>query len=73
MIRGLKLKEEILKDIFEVLGNSAYHLKVVDGPIAALVCTEENFVKDVIAKINTAERQSRAYRGLRWRMCGRRM
>lgn len=61
VMSGRKLKEEILEDIFEVLGNSAYHLKVVDGPIAALVCTEENFVKDVIAKINTAERQSRAY------------
>lgn len=61
VMSGRKLKEDILKDIFEVLANSAYHLKVVDGPIAALVCTEEDFVKDVIAKMNTAERQSRAY------------
>ncbi len=44
-----------------MLENSAYHLKVVEGPIAALVCTEEDFVKDVIAKMNTTERQSRAY------------
>ena len=61
VMSGRKLKEDILKDIFEVLANSAYHLKVVEGPIAALVCTEEDFVKDVIAKMNTAERQSRAY------------
>lgn len=61
VMSGRKLKEEILKDIFEVLGNSAYHLKVVEGPIAALVCSEEDFVKDVIAKMNTTERQSRAY------------
>lgn len=61
VMSGRKLKEDILKDIYEVLGNSAYHLKVVEGPIAALVCTEEDFVKDVIAKMNTTERQSRAY------------
>lgn len=61
VMSGRKLKDDILKDIFEVLENSAYHLKVVEGPIAALVCTEENFVKGVIAKMNTAERQSRAY------------
>ncbi len=61
VMSGRKLKEDILKDIYEVLGNSAYHLKVVEGPIAALLCTEEDFVKDVIAKMNTTERQSRAY------------
>lgn len=61
VMSGHKLKDDILKDIFEVLRNSAYHLKVVEGPIAALVCTEEEFVKCVIAKMNTAERQSRAY------------
>ena len=61
VMSGRELKEDILKDIYEVLENSAYHLKVVEGPIAALVCTEEDFVKDVITKMNTAERQSRAY------------
>lgn len=61
VMSGRELKDDILKDIFEVLRNSAYHLKVVEGPIAALVCTEEEFVKNVIVKMNTAERQSRAY------------
>lgn len=61
VMSGSELKKDILKDIFDVLENSAYHLKVVEGPIAALVCTEEDFVKDVIAKMNTTERQSRAY------------
>lgn len=61
VMSGRKLKDDILKDIFEVLRNSAYHLKVVEGPVAALVCTEEEFVKCVIAKMNTTERQSRAY------------
>lgn len=61
VMSGRELKDDILNDIFEVLRDSAYHLKVVEGPIAALVCTEEDFVKDVIAKMNTIERQSRAY------------
>ena len=58
---GRKLEKEILDDITEVLESSAFHLKVVEGPIAALVCISEDFVKKVIAKMNTAERQSRAY------------
>lgn len=61
VMSGSELKKDILEDIFDVLENSAYHLKVVEGPIAALVCTEEDFVKDVIGKMNTVERQSRAY------------
>lgn len=61
VMSGSELKKDILKDIFDVLENSAYHLKVVEGPIAALVCTDENFVKVVIEKMNTVERQSRAY------------
>lgn len=61
VMSGNELKKDILNDIFDVLENSAYHLKVVEGPIAALVCTEEDFVKVVIEKMNTVERQSRAY------------
>lgn len=52
---------QITQDIFEVLEESAYHVKVVEGPIAALVCKERDFVKKIIAKMNTKERQSRAY------------
>lgn len=59
--KASELQDEILNDIDEVLGNSAYHYKVVEGPIAALVCTDQGFVKKVIAKMNTAERRSRAY------------
>lgn len=55
------LQEEIITDIDEVLSNSAYHLKAVEGPIAALVCMSPDFVKKVITKMNTAERRSRAY------------
>ena len=61
VMSGNELKKDILNDIFDVLKNSAYHLKVVEGPIAALVCTEEDFVKVVIENMNTIERQSRAY------------
>lgn len=61
VMSGRKLETDILKDITEVLGSSAYHLKVVEGPISALVCTSEDFVKKVVAMMNTTERQSRAY------------
>ncbi len=56
-----ELQEEIINDIEEVLSNSAYHMKVVEGPIAALVCIDHGFVKKVIAKMNTTERRSRAF------------
>ena len=61
VMNGRELEKDIMKDITEVLDSSAYHLKVVEGPIAALVCMSEDFVKKVVARMNTAERQSRAY------------
>lgn len=56
-----ELQKEITKDIFGILDNSAYHMKVVEGPIKALVCEYPTFIKDVITKMNTQERQNRAY------------
>lgn len=40
---------------------TAYHIKIVEGPIAALVCTEPDLIEKFIAQVNTAERRSRAY------------
>lgn len=40
---------------------TAYHMKVVEGPIDALVCTEPELIETFIAQMNTAERRSRAY------------
>ena len=55
------LQNEIQTDIIKVLENSAYHLKVVDGPIKALVCAAPTLIEQIIKKINTFERRSRAY------------
>ena len=40
---------------------TAYHIKIVEGPIAALVCTEPELIEKIISRVNTAERRSRAY------------
>lgn len=61
LMPSFDLQDEIFDDVVEVLKNSAYHLKVVEGPIQALVCGYPTFVKDVIAQMNTKERQGRAY------------
>lgn len=61
LLPAFELQDEILNDVLGVLKNSAYHLMVVDGPIKALVCVAPSFVKEVISKINTKERQDRAY------------
>lgn len=58
---SFELQGEIFDDVVEVLQSSAYHMKVVEGPIKVLVCDYPTFVKDVIARMNTAERQTRAY------------
>lgn len=58
---GYSLQQEIQNDIINVLEDSAYHLKVVDGPIKALICVAPSLIDAVIMKINTNERRSRAY------------
>ena len=61
MMPAFQLQQDITDDVEEILKNSAYHLKVVEGPIKALVCTAPSFVRDVISKMNTKERRDRAY------------
>lgn len=61
MMPAFQLQDEIMENVDEILKNSAYHLKVVEGPIKALVCSVPSFVKEVISKMNTKERKDRAY------------
>lgn len=61
LMESFRLQAEIFDDIENVLKESAYHMKVVEGPIKALVCGYPTFIKDVIAKMNTKERRNRAY------------
>lgn len=56
------LKAEIYSELVELLDNSAYHLKMVVGPIKELICDYGNdIVIPIINKMNTGERRSRAY------------
>lgn len=55
-----KLLDEIDKEISSLLVVSAYHLKILEGPIKALVSSHPSFIQAQITKINTIERRSRA-------------
>ena len=56
------LKTEIYTEILDLLKDSAYHLRMVVGPIKELICDYGNdVIIPIINKINTKERRSRAY------------
>lgn len=55
------LQKEIETDLIKVLEESAFHLKVVEGPIRVLICKAPSLVEDIIKRINTSERRTRAY------------
>ena len=63
--RTIGTKEELRCELKEKAGqlflSTAYHMKIVEGPISALVCTEPELIEILIAQVNTAERRSRAY------------
>lgn len=56
-----QLRNELKDKAIQLFLATAYHMKVVEGPIAALVCTEPELIETFIAQVNTAERRSRAY------------
>lgn len=56
-----QLRAGIEKKACQLLFSTAYHIKIVEGPIAALVCSEPKLIEMLIAQVNTAERRSRAY------------
>ena len=56
-----ELRRELKKKATQLFLSTAYHMKVVEGPISALVCTEPELIDVLISQVNTAERRSRAY------------
>lgn len=56
-----QLRNELKDKASQLFMATAYHMKIVEGPIAALVCTEPELIETFIAQMNTAERRSRAY------------
>lgn len=57
---SFELQKEIADDIVDLLSKSAYHIKVVEGPIRVLVCSYPTLVQSIISKINTEQRRCRA-------------
>lgn len=56
-----QLRSDLKKKASQLFLATAYHMKIVEGPIAALVCTEPELIETFITQMNTAERRSRAY------------
>lgn len=55
------IRKEITESINKLLQETAYHLKVVEEPIKALVCDYSTMIDELIVGINTDERKKRAY------------
>lgn len=55
------LGNDIIKGIDKLLLDTAYHIRVVEGPIKALVCNHHDMIDRLIENVNTARRRSRAY------------
>lgn len=56
-----QLRSELKEKAKVLFLATAYHMKIVEGPIAALVCTEPELIETLISQMNTADRRSRAY------------
>lgn len=56
-----QLRNELKEKASQLFLSTAYHMKIVEGPIAALVCTDPELIETLIVQMNTAERRSRAY------------
>lgn len=61
MLSTVDLSHSIRKEFKALLGQTAYHNKVVEGPIKALVCNYRSLVDEMIAEMNTSVNKSRAY------------
>lgn len=55
------LRRDIIGGVQHLLKETAYHLKIVEEPIKALVCDYPSMIDELIDKINTTERKKRAY------------
>lgn len=57
----IELRREIIEGVRHLLMETAYHLKVVEEPIKALVCGYPTMIDELISQVNTEERKKRAY------------
>lgn len=61
IISTVELRKEITDGVKSLLCDTAYHMKVIEGPIKALVCNYPTIIDELVIGVNTAERKSRAY------------
>ena len=55
------IRRYIIDGIHHLLQETAYHLKVVEEPIKALVCDYPTMIDELIEQMNTSTRKMRAY------------
>ena len=58
---SVDIRKEITEFVNKLLQETAYHLKVVEEPIKALVCDYSTMIDELVVDINTDERKKRAY------------
>ena len=58
---SVDIRKEITELINKLLQETAYHIKVLEEPIKALVCDYSTMIDEMVAGINTEERKKRAY------------
>lgn len=56
-----QLGNEVVSGVIGLLSSTAFHFKVVEGPIRALVCSYKSIIPKMIEHMNTSESRSRAY------------
>lgn len=61
LMPSFQLQKEIEENILKQFEHSAYHMKVIEGVIKALICTYPSLIDTVVPSMNTEARRSRAY------------
>ena len=61
VISTVDLHKEIIDGVRRLLADTAYHVKMVEVPIMALVCEYSTFIEEFVSEVNTADRRSRIY------------
>jgi hypothetical protein len=57
----VELRHQIIDGLQQLLGETAYHVKIVEEPIKALVCDYPTMIDEIIKNVNTKERRNRVY------------
>ena len=61
LMASFELQKEIETDIKNLLGETAYHIKVIEEPLISLSHLYPSTIESIIKDVNTEERRSKAY------------